>query len=343
MRILILTQIVDLDDPSLSFFHRWIEVFATKFEHIEVICLKQGRHALPANVRVHSLGKETGRSRIKYVRRFYQYMWQYRHEYDAVYVHMNQEYILLGGLLWRLMGKRVTMWRNYHYGTIFTRIAMMLCHRIFCTSTSSFTAQSQKTIIMPVGIDTDYFSPNDSVVHKPHTILSLGRIAQDKCLHVLVDALGSMKAKGTVPFEAHFYGDELPKGLQYLDSLKEKVLKFNIHNQVSFSPGIPHTKTLSIYREHEIFVNLSPSGMYDKTIFEAAACGCMVVASSADWGAIADKRLFFDGTAAHLAEILTTLLTLPPEEKKKLIDHCMNLAKKQSLAELGNRLSAMLY
>ena len=56
-RLLITTQAVDLDDPVLGFFHRWIEEFAKHCESISVICLKEGRHDLPDNVHVYSLGK----------------------------------------------------------------------------------------------------------------------------------------------------------------------------------------------------------------------------------------------------------------------------------------------
>ena len=58
MKLLIVTQIVDKNDPILGFFHRWIEEFAKHVEHIEVICLKEGKHKLPSNVHIHSIGKE---------------------------------------------------------------------------------------------------------------------------------------------------------------------------------------------------------------------------------------------------------------------------------------------
>src|SRR3989344_3692203 len=57
MRLLICTQAADQDDPVLGFFHEWIAGLAKQFESVEVVCLKEGRHALPANVSVHSLGK----------------------------------------------------------------------------------------------------------------------------------------------------------------------------------------------------------------------------------------------------------------------------------------------
>src|SRR3989344_6741688 len=57
MRLLIVTQKVDKNDPVLGFFHRWIEKFAKNFERVTVICLGKGEYNLPANVKVLSLGK----------------------------------------------------------------------------------------------------------------------------------------------------------------------------------------------------------------------------------------------------------------------------------------------
>jgi hypothetical protein len=60
MKLLIITQKVDINDPILGFFHRWIEEFAKHCEKITVICLYKGTYNLPNNVKVLSLGKEEG-------------------------------------------------------------------------------------------------------------------------------------------------------------------------------------------------------------------------------------------------------------------------------------------
>ena len=82
MKLLICTQVVDKNHPILGFFHRWIEEFAKHCDTVEVICLFEGEHTLPANVHVHSLGKEEGKNRLKYLIRFYAYIWNLRNEYD---------------------------------------------------------------------------------------------------------------------------------------------------------------------------------------------------------------------------------------------------------------------
>ena len=114
MKLLIITQKVNKNDPVLGFFHRWIIEFAKYFEFVTVICLEMGEYDLPDNVKVLSLGKEERQSRLQYLIQFYWYARHERKNYDAVFVHMNQEYLILAGWLWRLVGKKVTMWRNHH-------------------------------------------------------------------------------------------------------------------------------------------------------------------------------------------------------------------------------------
>ena len=69
MKLLILTQKVDKEDPVSGFFHGWILELSKRFEKVSVICLEKGNFNLPKNVEVFSLGKESGRSRIKYVKK----------------------------------------------------------------------------------------------------------------------------------------------------------------------------------------------------------------------------------------------------------------------------------
>lgn len=160
MKLLIVAQVLDTEDPVLGFFHDWVHRLAHRIEHIEVICLREGKHELPQNVRVQSLGKERGRqSRITYAMRFLSYTWKLRGRYDAVFVHMNQEYVLLAGFWWLLLGKPVYLWRNHAQGSYLTDLAALFCRKVFCTSAHSYTAKYRKTVRMPVGVDTARFYP----------------------------------------------------------------------------------------------------------------------------------------------------------------------------------------
>jgi len=344
MRLLICTQAVDADDPILGFFHRWIEEFARHAEQVTVICLREGNHSLPENVQVLSLGKEKGAvSRFRYSLRFLRAIWNIRHAYEEVFVHMNQEYILLGGVFWKLRGTRMYMWRNHNAGSLLTDIAASFCTTIFCTSKYSYTAQYRKTVLMPVGIDTDVFNANNAVPRASRSVLFLSRIAPVKRPDMLLDALAVLR-RAHVPVTASLYGDPAEHDRAYLDSLKKKVSTADLGGQVSFRHGIPNRQTPDVYRGHELFVNCSPSGLYDKTLFEAAACGCLVLATSRDWATLAGEQFAApENDPVAFARKLELLLALPDEEKQKLrVSLRALVVEHHSVRALGERVIAAM-
>jgi len=191
MRLLITTQAVDRNDQALGFFHGWLEEFAKHFERIEVICLEEGEHNLPKSVSVHSLGKERGASRVEYIFHFYHYIFSLWGKHDAVFVHMNQEYALLGGTLWRLGGKRLVLWRNHKKGSAWTRIAALLAHKVCHTSPEAYVARYANAVRMPIGVDTALFKPR--AAPGQDAILFLGRLDAVKKPDIFLEAIEQLK------------------------------------------------------------------------------------------------------------------------------------------------------
>lgn len=339
MKILILTQKVDKNDDILGFFHGWIAEFAKHCEQVTVIALGVGEYNLPNNVRVFSLGKECGVSRFGYIFNFYRLIWRERKNYDTVFVHMNQEYVLLGGPIWKLLGKKITMWRNHYAGSLLTRVAMFLSDTLFCTSKYSFTAGTKKTALMPVGIDTDTFKKEAQIVKKPNSVLFLARISPSKKPHLIIEALRLLQNEGA-SFIADFYGNPLPKDISYLNSLKEKVKEYSLKDNVSFKSGISNSETPRVYGSHTVFINTSPSGMYDKTIFEAMACESLILTSNLNLkGQINEIFLFKEDDAHDLAEKLKAIFRLDAEEQEKYGKILRNyVVEKQSLSLLAHAL-----
>ncbi len=360
MKLLIVTQKVDKNDPILGFFHRWIEEFAKHCEKITVICLEKGEYDLPKNVKVLSLGKENFReevrprggakrrkkcdleekifSKLLYVLRFYRHIWRERKNYDTVFVHMNQEYILLGGLVWRLWRKKIAMWRNHQKGTILTNIAVALSSNVFCTSTHSYTAYFKKTSIMPVGIDIKIFSRDNSIIKKPHSVLFLGRISPVKNVGVFIKALYILDKSG-VNFIANVFGDAIERDQEYYKKIRNHALVLEEKGKVVFHKGVPNTQTPMVYNKHEIYVNATPSGSFDKTILEAMACECITIVSNKSMkGVLSSQFLFKEKDAIGLAEKLTHALSLSDNEKREQGKSLRKHVENHSLSVLVNRL-----
>ena len=342
MKLLVVTQAVDIEDPVLGFFHRWLEEFARHTTSIEAICLTQGRSDLPKNVRVHSLGKEHGRPRFaprtKYAFRFFALAWRLRNEYDAVFVHMNEEYVLIFGLLWRVLGKRVVLWRNFKTGSWMTPTACRLANAVCYTSPESFTKRFSNAVQMPVGIDTNVFKPAE-IFPAPHTLLFFGRLDEIKRPDLFLSALEILAHDG-VAYEAHLYGDPTPGNEVYAEELKRR---FAGLPQVTFHPGVSNEEAPAIYRTHAIYVNLTPSGSFDKTIAEAMASGCVVVTCNDAVEEVLPSRLFVvDVTDESVAQALAAALALSESGRAQIVDKQRRyIESEHSLTLLARRLFAV--
>jgi glycosyltransferase involved in cell wall biosynthesis len=334
MRLLVVTQAIDENDTQLGFFVEWVRALAQRYAEVHVACLKRGTYTLPKNVQVYSLGKEkmaaTRMVRLRYAVRFLLIVWRTRRAYDAVFVHMNQEYILIAGWLWWLLGKRVYLWRNHYAGSVFTDSAMLFCEKVFYTSRFSYTAKFAHAKQMPVGCDTKRFTLAGE--REARSVVSLGRIAPSKRIEVFVEALRELHRDG-IQVHAHVYGDALPEDAEYMASLRTDAT-------AEFHGGVPHCDVPKVLQRASIFVNLSKSGMLDKTIFEAAACGCLVLARSEDYHAFTDDQLrLTDDSAGTLAQKLRVLLSLPEDEVGVMRTRLREMVERtHSLDALMNRL-----
>ncbi len=342
MRLLVITQKVDERDSVLGFFHRWLVEFSKNFEFVTVICLGKGEYHLPSNVKVFSLGKEGGTGKIKYILNFYKYIWTERKNYDAVFVHMNQEYVLLGWKFWKLWSKKIYLWRNHKMGNVLTNLAVMVSDKVFCTSRGSYTARFKKTMLMPVGIDSTFFRKMPEIQKIPNSILLLTRISPVKHVDVFIDALKKLSEKKN--FTAYIYGDPTPADADYYKKISTQAEDLVQSGKLVFKPGIPNTDTPAVYNEHEIFVNLTDSGSFDKTIIEAMLCEEIVLISNESLADLVEKRLMFaDKDSANLAERLDEVLSLSFEEKQEIAQNLRKTAQMHSLERLMKELVSVIH
>ena len=321
---------------------------------MSVVCLKEGRHQLPSNVSVYSLGKPsyapdsakttTGKkaskgagdrllSRLRYVWNFYRYIWTLRRGYDGVFVHMNQEYVLLGWKIWWLLGKRVVLWRNHKKGSLLTRMAALVSHTVCYTSPEAYVAGYKNAVRMPIGIDTDLFKPS-AQAPDPRSILFLGRLDPVKKCEVFIEALEKLHADG-VAFSADIVGDPTPGNEQYAHDIRNKASTLALDGVLTMHPGVPHAQTPALYASHAIYVNLTPSGSFDKTIGEAMSSGCnLLVVNTAVASAIPQESIVKDDTNSLKAGMLFYLQKGSDERECMAVESRAYIMEQHSISML---------
>jgi len=342
MKVLIITQKIDKDDPGLGFFHRWVLAFFGAGVTTSVICLEKGKHSLPDSIPVFSLGKETRRSRLWYSIYFLYLIVALRKKYDSVFVHMNEEYILLGGIVFRLLGKKILFWRNHPHGSWRTRLAVALSHHVFCTSSFSFTAKFKKTILMPAGIDTVHFAPIHEIPHD-FSLAFVGRISPVKKLELLIDAMEKLGEGVTMP-PLFVYGESLSRDSAYEKSIKEKAKALVHQIKIHFLGAVSQRDLPRVYSQHSALVNMTPTGSFDKVILEAMACGMPVLLSNKSFENILPREhhgvlMFSEGDSGDLAEKIKKLVALPASLRLRIGQTLRDIVvRDQSLAALLKKL-----
>ncbi|HUY62292.1 MAG TPA: glycosyltransferase family 4 protein [Candidatus Paceibacterota bacterium] len=315
MRLLIVTQAVDSRDPVLGFFIRWIEEFANHCERVEVICLTEGTHDLPANVRVHSLGKERGHplfGALTYLARFKLLAWRLSRDYDTVFVHMNPEYLALFGPIWRLMGKRVALWYTHKSVTLTLRIAVAFANVVFTASRESFCLPTKKLRIVGHGIDVNQFSVPRVPGGKTLRILTAGRLSATKRVLEMLTALDVLAERGE-DFSFTVAGaPAMPADAAYERQVREAAIARPYAARVRFLGGIAHDAIPALLAAHDVFLNLSATGSMDKAVLEALVAGVPAVTTNVAFRELlAPSGLYVEsGSPDALADALVAARTV---------------------------------
>jgi glycosyltransferase involved in cell wall biosynthesis len=329
MKLLICTQTVDMTDPALGFFHAWIVEFAKHCTQVTVLCLNEGEHHLPRNVTVHSLGKEKGSvSRTRYAFRFLRFIYAKRYDYDAIFVHMNPEYVVLGGFLWRMWRKRIALWYVHRSVTLKLRIAVRFADVILTASQSSFRLSTPKLRVAGHGIDTELFKPMIRESSIETRIITIGRISPSKRLIEMLQVLDILYARDE-KFRFTIMGaPAIPGDARYVRALREEIAKRPYSGKVEVVGPKAHSALPGFLNMQDVFLNFSTTGSIDKAVLEALSMGVPVVTTNAAFEELLEP---FDLYIAHPnVEVLADT-----------IDHAMNRPDRAAVvATLRNKVVA---
>ena len=327
LRVLMITQKVDLDDDILGFTHTWVNKLAERVERLYVLALAVGRHSPRDNVELFSMGKERGNSRLERLVNFNRVVARLvlTRKVDLVFIHMCPRYAILAAPYAKLMRVPMVMW--YAHGSVNPelRIAHSLVDKVVTSTREGFRLKSDKVSIVGQGIDTDRFKPLDiGKEGDTKVILSVGRISPIKDYETLIEAADILvNEKGLEDLEFIIVGNagtEAQKG--YFDKIQEMVKKCRLEKFFRFVGPVPHFEVVRHYQNCDIFVNLSPTGALDKAALEAMACAKMPLVCNESFnevfGDYLDMLMFEKENAGDLAEKVLDVIEMNENLRKIL-------------------------
>jgi glycosyltransferase involved in cell wall biosynthesis len=283
MRLLIVTQKIDKNDDNLGFFHSWVEEFAKHAENLAVIAGAVGTYKFPANVEVHSLGKEKGAGKLSRLWRFWK-LFSYHHaRADATFFHMIPEFVVAASPFISFSRKPTGLWYVHKSVTSWLKFAERLVDYIFTASDLSFRLPSKKVIYTGHAIDTETFRPvvSNQLPVATLRLLTVGRISPVKDLETILYACEILKNSWPRSWTFSIVGGPyLGRDHEYLATLKRLVTDEGLENRVFFHGARPFSDIPAMYEDHDLFISMSATGSMDKAVLEAMSVGLSVITAN---------------------------------------------------------------
>jgi glycosyltransferase involved in cell wall biosynthesis len=315
MRWLMITRKLDPTDDRAGFVMRWIEALAARLDYLDVICQEQAYPTLPANVTMHSMGKESGAGRITQAWRLTQLLRTLTPQVDGVFCHMIPRYVLFAAPWTRLHRQPLLLWYTHRQASAELKIAARLASHILTASPGSFPLRTDKLAVMGHGVETDLFPPPDGEADPPEIVL-VARLAHIKRQDRLIRA--AAQVTGRDPFRVVIVGGPVEGEPDYPAHVR--ALAQSLDLDVIFTGPLPHAEAAARLRGCAVAVNLSPAGLFDKAALEGMFAGRPTIVTNADFLPLLGDYaglLYLPDSASEtdLADRLARLLAMTPEAR----------------------------
>ncbi len=347
MRVVMLVQKIDAADWLLGFTIPWIRELAARVESVDVITLEQCAADLPANVRVYSLGKERGTSRLQQLITFERTIARLAGLADVIFGHLTPRYTWLAAPFATLHRVPQCLWYTHRHVGPELRMALACVRWVTTAAPNSFPLPSQKLHIMGHGIDSNRYTSGNALPNDPPLVLAVGRLAPIKHHHILLEAAARLRDMGILAQFAVAGGIASSDGAAYQNILEKRIAELHMADHFKLLGAVNSDALLDLYRKASIVTNLSPPGLFDKAALEAMLTARPVlVANTAFTGLLGDRSdLLYvprpDDIAAVTAH-LADLLRLSPAERAVIGSGLRErTAQAHSLDRLMNRLVAL--
>ncbi|MCP5101316.1 MAG: glycosyltransferase [Chloroflexi bacterium] len=352
MHLLMMTQIIDMDDPILGFTHEWVNTLAQQVSHLHVICRIHGRYQLAKNVTLHPFSRPNEpdspiRRHLFFHRSLLRLI--FRHQIDAVFVHMIPKWV---GMCWPytfLQRIPLSLWYTHSAISPALQRAHQLADHIFTASLDSYPLAGSHIHPIGHGIDTNLFKPMKwKKENGRFQIIMPGRITETKQPHLLIDAIDTLPPSQKTSVRCQIIGKTSSKADQlYLARINQQIENKGLSSIVTVTGGVPYSQMAAHYQNADLVINLSKTNSLDKTVLEGMACGVPVLTSNPAChtflGEIDTNLVLKHGDVNGLSKQISYVLNLATSEKQILGQALrQEIIQNHNLNQLMARLTSLM-
>jgi glycosyltransferase involved in cell wall biosynthesis len=309
VRLVVITQAVDPDDPALGATVDKLHALAARVDEVVVLALRVRPADLPSNVRVRSFAARG--PVLKAARLLAALVPELRRRPVAVLAHMAPAYALVAAPVTRPFRIPLLLWFTHWRSSRLLQLAERVSTRVLSVNERSFPLRSSKLVATGHGVEV----PEQVVVHADDAtlrLLALGRTSPAKGLETLVDAIALV---GDLPVAAEIRGPSLTaEEREHRAALTARIASGGLDGRVVVDGPVGRTKVHSLYARSDALVNNMRAGALDKVVFEAAGAGLPVLVASDGFASLVDgldaPLRFRQDDAAELAERIRALYEL---------------------------------
>ncbi|MCK4943297.1 MAG: glycosyltransferase family 4 protein [Candidatus Aminicenantes bacterium] len=319
---------VDLKYSTQAFNQFWINEMAKKVKKIIVLTMYEGDYKLEANVKVYSVGKEKGYSKLRRFFIFYKLLFKSlkEHKVDVVFSHMMPLFVAMAGLVLKIKKIPVFLWYCHGSVTLKLRLALLFSKKVFTCSDQGLNIKTKKKKVIGHGIDLNNFTTSSNI-RKTNLIIYVGRISPVKNVHILIEVMNILVHKKKMKeIKLVLIGKpmRMKKDQDYFLKLKMEVKQKNLVDMVIFIGSKSQKELVQYYQRAKIMLHLSDTRSLDKVILEAMACGCIPVSSNDSFQQLfGDKfpHLVISKDPAEVATRIQMLNSMDTEQLSKIRTH----------------------